>query len=194
MAYVPTVWKNGDVITDVKMNKIEQGIANCYMPVLDLEDCSELDMTGLVFERAMPNVNGNYAKIYAQGESSQTPALMEDYLFYSAPPETYNAIVLATPMLVLGSGMNSPDVPSNYLGIGYATEQTFNGASDLEENNDSGLGTFNGTYDCKIIDIMSPLGASLSTNVTRIFIMSETVQAQLRWVDDPSGSSDAPVG
>lgn len=28
MAYTPTTWKDGDVITAVKMNKIEQGVAN----------------------------------------------------------------------------------------------------------------------------------------------------------------------
>jgi len=29
MSYEPTVWKKGDIVTSEKLNKIENGIANC---------------------------------------------------------------------------------------------------------------------------------------------------------------------
>lgn len=39
MAYEPTVWKSGDVVTSAKLNKLEQGVASCggVMVVTDTE-------------------------------------------------------------------------------------------------------------------------------------------------------------
>jgi hypothetical protein len=138
MAYVPTVWKNGDIITDAKLNKIEQGIAGCYMPVFDLANCMKIGIHGLVFKTS--GTSRMYVTLYSI--DSDTAPLREDkkYIFYSAAPEIINAIALSTPMLILDT-----DRTINYVGIGYATEQSFNGASDLEEDEESDFITFNGS-------------------------------------------------
>lgn len=36
MAYEPTTWEDGDTITSVRLNKIEQGIANNDVLIVDV--------------------------------------------------------------------------------------------------------------------------------------------------------------
>lgn len=42
MAYTPTNWKSGDVVTSAKLNKLEQGVADCLSVVTIYEDGGSL--------------------------------------------------------------------------------------------------------------------------------------------------------
>lgn len=55
MAYTPTVWETGDVITAVKLNKAEQGIAAAYPLVVTISDYT-FDKTFAEVLAAFPNV------------------------------------------------------------------------------------------------------------------------------------------
>lgn len=193
MAYVPTVWKNGDVITDVKMNKIEQGIANCYMPVLDLIDYFAVFQDGLAFKRSNDAGSGEIVTYFSKDYiGTEVPEYTtEKYLFYKAPSEIFNRIPLQTPILVLNSYQ---DTTSKYYGIGYATERTFYAASELEDDNESGFVTFDDTYNCVIIDTVPAVIASSDIPITRIIIMPQTAGEHLRLVDPFGSSTPAPIG
>lgn len=43
MAYTPTVWQAGDVITAEKLNKAEQGIAGAYLRSIDARELTATD-------------------------------------------------------------------------------------------------------------------------------------------------------
>lgn len=45
MAYEPTNWKTGDVVTSAKLNKIEQGIADGGVLVVNRDSSGTLDKT-----------------------------------------------------------------------------------------------------------------------------------------------------
>lgn len=47
MAYEPTVWESGDVITSQKLNKLERGVANnvLYATITETEQYSTIDKT-----------------------------------------------------------------------------------------------------------------------------------------------------
>ena len=66
MAYEPTVWKSGDVVTSAKLNKIEQGIANAGAMIVHDND-GTLDKTWQEIYDAAPLVwlitNGNYVQM-----------------------------------------------------------------------------------------------------------------------------------
>jgi len=38
MSYKPTEWHNGDIVSEERMNKLEQGVENAYLYFLDVED------------------------------------------------------------------------------------------------------------------------------------------------------------
>ena len=156
------------------------------MPVLDLADFMDIDINGLVFKTS--ETSRMYETLYSIDSDTTPRPVDEKYIFYSAAPEIINAIALSTPMLILDTGRTI-----NYVGIGYATEQSFNGASDLEEDEESDFITFNGSCTCVIIDIMVPITYSSDNPVTRILIMSDNDGSQSLSVDDPQ-SKLTPVG
>ena len=41
MAYTPTTWKSGDVVTSAKLNKLENGVANASTLIVTIEDGEE---------------------------------------------------------------------------------------------------------------------------------------------------------
>lgn len=41
MAYEPTTWKSGDVVTSTKLNKLENGVANASALIVTIEDGEE---------------------------------------------------------------------------------------------------------------------------------------------------------
>ena len=50
MSYEPTTWKDGDIVTSAKLNKLEQGVASSEILVVNEEydednDCNVLDKT-----------------------------------------------------------------------------------------------------------------------------------------------------
>ena len=55
MAYTPTVWANGDVITATKLNKAENGIAAAYPLVVTISS-DAFDKTFAEVLAAFPNV------------------------------------------------------------------------------------------------------------------------------------------
>lgn len=68
MAYEPTNWKTGDVVTSAKLNKLENGVANAGSGVLVAnatgDETLTLDKTWQEIHDAMPLVVVSYA---AQG-------------------------------------------------------------------------------------------------------------------------------
>lgn len=46
MSYEPTVWKDGDLVTSAKLNKLEQGVANCGgILIVHADENGRLDKT-----------------------------------------------------------------------------------------------------------------------------------------------------
>lgn len=69
MAYEPTVWKSGDVVTSAKLNKIEQGIANAILKVNITID----EQTGVAtLDKTWQEIlDANYAVIASPNESNE---------------------------------------------------------------------------------------------------------------------------
>ena len=63
MAYTPTNWKNGDVVTSAKLNKLEQGVADAGGVLV----CHEDDATGALDHTFKEIADAGFAVLYANG-------------------------------------------------------------------------------------------------------------------------------
>ena len=83
MAYTPTVWETGDVITAVKLNKAENGIAAAtdivYIPVTVGNDGYE---TEFAFADALALVGSKQMVIHIDASASEAAADQVHYFYY----------------------------------------------------------------------------------------------------------------
>lgn len=67
MAYEPTVWKSGDLVTATKLNKMEQGIAGSGGGVLCVRDDTNGTLNKTFGEIVTALENGTFVYIKADG-------------------------------------------------------------------------------------------------------------------------------
>lgn len=97
MAYEPTVWKSGDVVTSAKLNKIEQGIANAALLVTVDENTGACDTKASVMYNAIANGQLVIIKIEGLGAFTVMAAdLQEGYTFEIHDIGSYIHFVAAT--------------------------------------------------------------------------------------------------
>ena len=102
MAYEPTVWKSGDVVTSAKLNKIEQGIANAgggvggvliaisnYDAQTETETLDKTwqeihDAAPLVWRFAMGEDYSNVSAVYVDNEEYHVVFGISDYVASTA--------------------------------------------------------------------------------------------------------------
>ena len=84
MAYEPTSWKSGDVVTSAKLNKLEQGVANAIVVANFIydegEDSWSCDMTAAELTAAMEAGAAVFATSYEGG--ALFPLSTEEGEFY----------------------------------------------------------------------------------------------------------------
>lgn len=108
MSYEPTVWKDGDLVTSAKLNKIEQGIASHDMVEAIVKDGNPPTFNK-TWQEILDNNYTNVVTIIKNDDSSTREFLFITSLYINS--ETY--YVEAAPLMALQHAVvfscNSPD-------------------------------------------------------------------------------------
>ena len=91
MSYEPTVWKDGDLVTSVKLNKLEQGVANGgNFEVINMEltwNTGSLSLDKTAGEIIDILKSGKHILVICTPEPPPSSGLSsEAYMYYSAIP------------------------------------------------------------------------------------------------------------
>lgn len=83
MSYTPTTWTNGDKLTAVKLNKIEQGISSAHSnsspTALILTETTILQTTPAQVIEAMKSGRNVILKRYLDNDQSESKVAYDDY-------------------------------------------------------------------------------------------------------------------
>ena len=87
MSYEPTVWKDGDLVTSAKLNKLEQGVANGVANGVNFEVINmELSDQGTL---SLDKTAGEIIDILKSGKHILVICTPEPHSDDGMPPETY---------------------------------------------------------------------------------------------------------
>ena len=73
MSYNPTEWHNGDIVSEERMNKLEQGVENAYLYFLDVEDDDGVLSTTVTWQEVADIVDAGRYVILRCVYSTESP-------------------------------------------------------------------------------------------------------------------------
>lgn len=104
MAYTPTNWQNGDVITAVKLNKIEQGIADIFCLLYPVN----VDYNGATYT---PD------KTYAEVRAAVDDGMIPFYIFHDGSVVTYILAAYTSSTQIMITNTENSNIGHNSSGI-----------------------------------------------------------------------------
>lgn len=124
MAYTPTVWATGDVITAEKLNKAEQGIADAY----------EVFTVTVTESNGTYTADKTYAEIVESLENGSIPMCVSaiegvgtEYFYLTTYDSEYNSLVFATIPVVSASRVQNKAINIDNTNSVSLSSYTFTG-------------------------------------------------------------------
>lgn len=110
MAYTPTEWEFGDIVTEGKLNKLEGGVAEAYPLVATVTD-DTLDKTWNEMHAAMET--GRIVMVLIAGTTFEQEIGMNMICRMYADSGNYNAVMIDGNMLIT-LFTDDPDTPPHF--------------------------------------------------------------------------------
>lgn len=99
MMYTPTVWKNGDVITEQKLNKLEQGLedAGCKIAVINVTltavGTSYTCTPDKTFAEVMALIEDGYIPVYLFSEGASHSVALPSAVHTDSSDQSYGIFI-----------------------------------------------------------------------------------------------------
>lgn len=109
MEYTPTEWKNGDVITAEKLNKLEQGIANSNSGMLEVIMTAKgaSDEEGFQLNKTWQEIYDAFPNVYIVQRSEDANETLDKSGIKSVGKD--NSVYMVLPSLMPSFSTNSAD-------------------------------------------------------------------------------------